>query len=135
MKVVLKIFNVIAWLFTLVFQVAFGQAGGTLGAGMGQGKMPISLVYLWLMMTVGVYIVGLVAVLLRPRIHPKRLLSRLLWTCVGTAVPIAILVAVGASQGYDSQTISGGLGLILTVLATLLGILGFYIPGWKKRKS
>ncbi len=50
-------------------------------------------------------------------------------------IPIAILVAVGLKEGFDSEVINGGLGLILTVLANLVGTIGFYIPGWCKGKS
>lgn len=134
MNAVKKILSVLGWILTIMFQIAFGQIAGTFALAIGQGKMPESMIFLGIGIAAGVYLIGALAILLRRAIRPKKYLARLGLTCVGVLIPIAILVAVGLSQGFDSEIINGGLGLLLTLLASILGMLGFYIPGWVKRK-
>ncbi|MEW6093532.1 MAG: hypothetical protein AB1531_06155 [Chloroflexota bacterium] len=134
MSAVKKIFSVLGWIITIVLQIAFGQVAGTFALAIGQGRMPESMIFLGMGIAVGVYIIGALAILLRRAIRPKKYLARLGFTCVGVLIPIAILVAVGLSQGFDSEILNGGLGLLLTLLACILGVVGFYLPGWVKRR-
>ncbi len=134
MSAFMKFLSVLGWIITIVLQIAFGQIAGTFALAIGRGEMPESMIFLGIGIAVGVYLIGALAILLRRAIRPKKYLARLGLTCVGVFIPIAILVAVGLSQGFDSEIINGGLGLLLTLLASVLGMLGFYIPGWVKRK-
>ena len=134
MSAIKKILNVLAWIITIVFQIALGQIAGTIAIAIVQGKMPESMILLWVGITVGVFLIGALAILLRRTIRPKKYLFRLGLTGLGVLIPVAILIAVGLNQGFDSEIISGGLGLILTLLASILGMIGFYIPGWIKSK-
>ncbi|MFH2039072.1 MAG: hypothetical protein ABIJ65_06520 [Chloroflexota bacterium] len=77
---------------------------------------------------------GALAIAMRKSIQPKKYLARLIFAFAGMLVPIAVLIAVGTSQGYDSELINGGLGMLMTVLAVILAIVGFYLPGWFKKK-
>ncbi len=134
MNAVKKILSVLGWIIAIMFQIAFGQIAGTFALAIGRGKMPESMIFLGMGIAVGVYLIGALAILLRRAIRPKKYLFRLGLTCVGVLIPIAILVAVGLSQGFDSEILNGGLGLLLTLLACILGVVGFYLPGWIKRK-
>jgi hypothetical protein len=134
MNAVKKILDILAWIVTILLQVATGQVAGTLALAIGRGQMPASLFLLGLGIGVGVFLIGALAILARRAIRPKKFLSRLGLTLAGVLIPIAILAAVGSSQGFDSEILNGGLGLLLTLLACILGTLGFYIPGWIKGK-
>ena len=129
-----KILSVLGWIITVILQVAFGQIAGTIALAIGRGKMPESMIFLGIGIAVGVFLIGALAILLRRAIQPKKYLSRLGFTVLGVLIPLAILVAIGLSQGFDSEIINGGLGLLLTLLASILGMIGFYVPGWIKRK-
>ncbi len=133
MNTLKKILNFFAWLITLLLQAALGMVAGTVGVGIGQGKMPDSLLITGLGIVIGVFLVGALAIAVRKSIQPKKYLPRLVYAFIGMLVPMAALVAVGTSQGYDSELIDGGLGLLMTVLAVLLAIIGFYLPGWFKK--
>ncbi len=129
-----KILSVLGWIITVILQAAFGQIAGTIALAMGGGKMPESMIFLGIGIAGGVFLIGALAILLRRAIQPKKYLSRLGFTVLGVLIPLAILVTIGLSQGFDSEIINGGLGLLLTLLASLLGMIGFYFPGWVKRK-
>jgi len=134
MNTLKKILNFFAWLLTLLLQAALGMVAGTFGVGMGQGRMPISLVYTGLGIFIAVFLLGALAIAMRKSIQPKKYLARLIFAFAGMLIPIAVLISVGTSQGYDSELINGSLGLLMTVLAILLAIVGFYLPGWCKKK-
>lgn len=134
MSAVKKIFNVLSWIITILFQVASGQIAGRIAITIGQGKVLESIIFLWIGIAVGVFLIGALAILLRRSIYPKKYLSRLGLTSLGVLIPIAILVAVGLSQGFYSEIFNNGLGLMLKRLAYIFGMIGFYIPGWIKSK-
>ncbi len=129
-----KILSVLGWIITVILQVAFGQIAGTIALAIGRGEMPESMIFLGIGIAVGIFLIGALAILLRRAIQPKKYLSRLGFTVLGVLIPLTILVAIGLSQGFDSEIINGGLGLLLTLLASVLGMIGFYVPGWVKRK-
>lgn len=135
MNSVRKILNVLVWIITVVLQVALGQVAGTIALAIGQGKMPESMFLLWIGIAVGVFLIGALAILLRRAIQPKKYLSRLGFTSLGVLIPVAILSVIGLSLGFNSEIINGGLGLLLTLLASVLGMIGFFLPGWIKRKG
>ena len=135
MNTLKKIFSILGWIITIVLQIALGQIGGTLAIAIGQGKMQESMILLWVGITAGVFLIGALAILLRHAIHPKKYIFRLGLTCLGALIPITVLLIFGLNQGFDSEIISGGLGLILTLFASILGLIGFYIPGWIKSKQ
>ncbi len=134
MNSIKKVLNVLVWIITILLQIAMGQIAGTIALAIGQGKMPESMFLLWIGIALGVFLIGALAILLRRAIQPKKYLSRLGFTSLGVLIPVAILLVIGLSQGFDSEIINGGLGLLLTLLASVLGMLGFFLPGWKKRK-
>jgi len=133
-NIIKKILNVLAWIITFALQIALGQITGTVALAIGRGKMPGSMILLWIGITIGVFLIGALAILLRRSIRPKKYLFRLGMTGLGALIPIAILIFIGLSQGFDSEIINGGLGLILTLFACILGMICFYIPGWIKNK-
>ncbi|MFH2039078.1 MAG: hypothetical protein ABIJ65_06550 [Chloroflexota bacterium] len=134
MNTLKKILNFFAWLLTLLLQAALGMVAATFSVAVGQGRMPISLVYTGLGILLGVYLLGALAIAMRKSIQPKKYLPRLVFAFVGMLGPILVLYLVGNSQGYDSEIISGGLGLLMTGLAVLLAIVGFHLPGWFRKK-
>ena len=130
-----KILRFFFGLITILLQGAAGMLAGTLAVGMTQGQMPISLIFTGVGIWMGVFLVGAVALALRRNVKPKKYMLRLLVSLAGAAIPIAILIFFGAAKGYDNPTISDGLGLQMTILAAVLGIIGFYAPGWFGRKK
>ncbi|MBI2845760.1 MAG: hypothetical protein HYX86_04350 [Chloroflexi bacterium] len=73
--------------------------------------------------------------MLRQAIRSKKFLARLGFPALGALLPLAVLLAIGVSQGFDSEILNAGLGLILSVLATVLGLIVFYVPGWIGSKA
>ena len=130
-----KILSFFFGLITILLQGAAGMLAGTLAVGMTQGQMPLSLLFTGVGIWIGVFLVGAVALALRRKVRPRKYLLRLLVSLAGVVIPIAILIFFGAAKGYDNPTISDGLGLQMTILAAVLGILGFYAPGWFGRKK
>lgn len=130
-----KLLSVLGWVVTIPLQGVVGYLAGVAGLGVGRGAMPVSIIFMWLAITLGLFLVGALALLLRRAMQPKRYLARLGVAALGVLIPLAIMVAVGLSQGFDSEALSGGLGLLLPLLAAVLGLVGFYIPGWMRSRS
>lgn len=130
-----KLLSVLGWIVTILLQGVIGYLAGVVGLGIGRGAMPVSIIFMWLAITLGLFLVGALALLLRRAMRPKRYLARLGVAALGVMIPLAIMVAVGLSQGFDSEALSGGLGLLLPLLATILGLVGFYVPGWVGSRS
>ncbi|MFC2063587.1 hypothetical protein ACFLXB_00625 [Chloroflexota bacterium] len=130
-----KIFSFFVWLITTLFQIILGMVFGTIAVGMTQGKMPLSLIFSAVGLLVGIYLVGVIAIALNKSIQPKRYSLRLLLCFLGVLVPFAYLIYTGSNIGYDHPRISEGLGLQVTILAALLGIIGFNLPAWFGRKK
>ena len=135
MNVFRKILRFFVSLITILMQGALGMIAGTLAVSMSNGQMPLALIYTGIGIWAGVFLLGAIVLALRKNVRPRKFLSRLLLSLVGAAIPIAILSYFGASEGYDSPRITGGLGLEMTLLAALLSIIGFYAPGWSRRKK
>ena len=130
-----KLLNFFAWLITSLFQVIVGMVLATLAVGLTQGQMPISLIIAALGLLVGVYAAGAVIIALRKSIQSKRYFLRLVLSFVGVFIPYAYMIYSGSIIGYDNPRFSEGLGLLMTILAALLGVIGFSLPGWFGRKK
>jgi hypothetical protein len=130
-----KFLSGLGWLITIPLQVIIGYLAGVFALGIARGALPVGILYIWLGITLGIFLMGALVLLVRRAIRPKKYLARLGFTLLGAAIPLAILWALGTSQGFDSQAIQGGLGLLLPILAAILGLVGFYVTGWFGRKK
>jgi len=128
-----KFLSILGWIITIPIQFALGYMAAVIALGAGQGAMPISAIYMWVGTSLGVFAVGAIALLLRRAVQPKRFGARLLGAAVGVLIPYAIMLILGMTQGFDSM--NQGLGLILPILAALLGLIGFYVAGGKVKKK
>ena len=127
-----KFLSILGWIVTIPLQLALGYLAAVIATGAGRGAMPVSVIYMWVGTSLGIFAVGAIALLLRRAVQPKRFGARLLGAAVGALIPYAIMLIIGMTRGFDS--LNQGLGLILPILAALLGLIGFYVAGGKNKK-
>jgi hypothetical protein len=135
MSVAWKILNIIGWIVTLLLQILLGLFLGFVFSVIGRSTWLLDFISLWLGDTIGVFAVGALALLLRRSTQPKIYLLRLGATALGALMPILILIVLVLTLGYESDVIQGRWGAILTMLAVVTGLAGFYIPSWLFRDN
>ena len=129
MSIVWKILNVIGWILAIM-QPMIGFFGGFIFAVVGYNTWLSYTLSLWVGDAVGIFAAGAIALLLRRSEAPKRFFMRFAATAFGSLIPIGVLIVLSMNLGYDSEVIQGRWGAILTVLAVVTGVIGFYTPSW-----
>lgn len=125
-----KILYVTGWIVTIILQALLGFFMGYIFSIVGYNTWLSTILSLWVGDTIGIFIIGAISVAMRPSVQPKNYFMRFSACAFGALLPIAVLIVLSFSKGYDSDIIQGGWGAILTVLSVMTGILGFYIPSW-----
>ncbi len=130
MNVAQKILDIIGWIVTLLLQVLLGLFLGFVFSVIGRSTWLLDFISMWLGDTIGVFAIGALALLIRRSTHPRILLMRLGATALGALIPIGILILLVLSLGYESEAIQDRWGAILTMLAVVTALVGFYFPSW-----
>ncbi|MEW6717487.1 MAG: hypothetical protein AB1345_08290 [Chloroflexota bacterium] len=135
MSVGKKILNVVSWIITIPVQGGLGIFLGFIASVLGRITWILSLTLMWLGITIGLYAIGALSLALRKGIRHKKYLVRISSTGLGVLIPMALLLVLALKLGYDSAVISDRWGPLLSFFAIVLGLLGFYLPGWFGSKS
>lgn len=134
-----KIASVIIWTITILAQVKFSFFAGMIVFPAGGGQIPISVLFMWLGTTLGIFLIGALPLSLMRSISPKQYLARLILTALVVLIPLAIISTFGYALNGDKEIIGSGLDFfnftnvgtyIFLFSAPVLGVLGFYIPNW-----
>src|SRR5215208_1117758 len=72
-----RILSWFAWLITIALQVIVGYIVGVLAFLIGNGEMPISIILMWLGMTLSIFLIGTIAISLRKTFVPKKYFARI----------------------------------------------------------
>jgi hypothetical protein len=129
MRIVWIILNVIGWMLTIM-QPLIGFFGGFIFSVVGYNTWLSTILSLWVGDAIGIYAAGAIALLLRRSEDPKRFFMRFAATAFGSLIPIGILIVLSMKLGYESDVIQDRWGSILSLLAVVAGVIGFYVPGW-----
>jgi hypothetical protein len=132
MGIVKKVLDWLAWIITISLQVITGLIVGEAAFNLGFGKMPISIIQMWLGMTLSIFLIGALAISLRKTIVPKKYLARASFVALGVILPLAILAAIGVALNADNEIINSEPDSVLPILAPIFGMIGFYIPSSRK---
>lgn len=135
MSTVKRVLSVLGWIITIPVQAVVGYCVGYLAPLFDARQILIAPLIMWLGITISLFLVGGLAILLRRSIRPKRYLARLGLTALGAFIPMAILTAMDPPYGLRFEIVSTHTEFDLLYLAIVLGLVGFYVPGWIRRKS
>jgi hypothetical protein len=125
-----KTLNIAIWTATIVLQALFGTFAGFILSGTGYNTWLSYLLSWWVGDTIGIFVVGAISLVMRRSIQPKSYFMRFVACAFGALLPIGVLIVLSYIAGFDSDLIQGSWGAILTLLAVVTGILGFYVPSW-----
>src|SRR5688572_28772441 len=129
MDAVRKVLGWLAWIITIFLQVIVAFIVGEGAFNLGSGKMPISIIVMWLGMTSSVFLIGALAISLHKTISPKRYFARISFAALGVFLPLAILSVIGIALNADHEIINDEPAIFLPFLAPIFGVIGFFIPG------
>lgn len=135
MSTVKRVLSVLGWIITIPVQAVVGYCVGYLAPFFAEEHLLIPPPVMWLGITISLFVVGGLAILLRRSIRPKRYLARLGLTSLGAFIPMAILTAMDPPYGLRFGIVGTHAEFDLLYLAILLGLVGFYVPGWIRRES
>jgi hypothetical protein len=133
MNISAKSFHTTSSILLILFQVMIGLLGFVISGKMSQSSWLINMLFLWLGVTIGMYLGG-VPFFFQASFNPKKSFERLISTALGAFLPVFVLILLGIGLGVHNS-IYHALAPILAFLALALGLLGFYIPGWISKKS
>jgi hypothetical protein len=125
-----KVLNIAGWAVVVILQALLGTFSGFILSGTGYNTWLSYLLSWWVGDTIGVFIIGAIALALRRSVQSKNYFMRFTACAFGALLPIGVLIMLSYISGFDSDLIQGSWGAMLTVLAVVTGILGFYVPGW-----
>lgn len=103
------------------------------------GQFILVLLRFWICFTAGTYIVGVIGFKLQNQPIEKNW-QRLLWTGISAAIPLIALIVTWfilnpVQPEIFEESIMGTWQPILAYLSLPLAIIGFYLPGWLKKRS
>ncbi len=133
MKNNIKPFHISSSILLILFQIAIGLLGFVISGKMSQSSWLINMLFLWLGITIGMYLGG-VPFFFQKSFTPKKSLVRFAATALGASFPVLLLILLGIGLGIHN-TIYIALAPILAFLALALSLLGFFMPGWFLQKS
>ena len=126
MKTVKKILNIVTWIIAIFFQFVYG----VMAALYVFTDSYANVIAMWAGMTLVVFIIGVVNIIFRKSIIPKKYLSRLGFTGLGTFIFSFVFYQFDFHYGWDYFFES-----FFPLLAPVTGIVGFYLLDLIKRKS
>jgi hypothetical protein len=133
MKSNIKSFQLSSYILLILFQIIIGLLGFVISGKMSQNSWLINMLFLWLGITIGMYLGG-VPFFFQKSFTQKKRLVRFATTALGAAFPVLLLILLGNGLGIHN-TIYIALAPILAFLALALSLLGFFLPGWSLQKS
>lgn len=110
------------WIIIILFQIVVGFVTGYNFFAEGYGD----LVFMWLGITLGVFVIGLVSTVFCKTFQPKKYLVRLGLSGLCASLPLIIFYQTDLffyNADYETP-------LEFPLLAVLMGILGFYVFHW-----
>ena len=134
-----KIAGMLIWTPAILVQIIVSFIAGQLAFPIGEGKIPASVINMWLGITFSVFLIGTLVLLLRQSANPKKHLPRLGFTALGVSIPLAVISTFGYALNADNEIIGSGLdfftltgagAFVFDLSAPLFGTVGFYIPSW-----
>ncbi len=126
MKTIKWILNVAAWIIVIFFQIVYGFSVGVFAFTEGYGNI----IFMWVGMTLTVFLIGAVNITLRKAIKPKRYFARLGLTSLGVALISYIYYQYDFHYGWDYFFESW-----VPLFAPLAGLIGFHLVDWFGRES
>lgn len=121
MRTIKTLLDFVAWIVSVLLQIVGGLVGGYIMFAEGYGD----LVYMWLGMTVSIFLLGVLAIFFRRAITPKNYVLRLGLVAVGTSLPLIIFYFSPLyfyNADYETPP-------EFPFLATIIGVVCFYILG------
>lgn len=121
-------------LLILVLQAALAVLLGFLTSVVGQAVFALSMIGMWIGITAGINLIGWGGLALRKSMLTKQYGLRLGFSAFGALLPTITLLVIIMRMGAGSPLVSDRYGPLLSGLAVLLGLLGYYSPPWLKIK-
>jgi hypothetical protein len=124
MKIVKTTLNIAAWVIAIVFQIVMGFIVGYTFFAEGYGNI----IFMWIGMTIGIFLMGMLVTVFRRTISPKRYFLRLGLTALCVSVPLIVFYRSKQfiyNADYETPP-------FFPFLAIIVGIIGFYVIGWLK---
>ncbi len=116
MKIIL---NILTWIISVTFQIVTGFVVGYIFFAEGYGNI----LFLWIGITLGVFLVGILGTILRKTISPKRYFLRLGLTALGVSLPFVVFYRTDLFFYNADYEIFP----LVPFLAIAIGIMGFYV--------
>jgi hypothetical protein len=132
MKNGIKPFQNSSFILLALFQIVMGVLGFVISGKISQYSWLINMLFLWLGITIGMYLGG-IPFLFQKSFTPKKSLVRFVTTALGASIPVLLLILLGIGLGiHDAIYIAAA--PIIAFLALALSLLGFFMPGWIPQK-
>lgn len=126
MKTVTTFLNDMTWLITIAFQIAIGFIAGYIFFAEGYGNI----LFMWVGVTITVFLIGLIAIFFRKAFNPKKYLLRLGLTALGVSFSLIYFYLFAFYYNADYEMFPQ-----YPFLATVGGIIGFYVLNWLTKES
>ncbi len=123
MNTLKKVLSGILWVSTIFLQLIAGLIAGYITFAEGYGNI----LFMWLGITFGVFLVGTLGILFRTAIKPKWFFLRLGLTAFGVMPPLLIFYFVDDFFFYSADYETP---LLFPILATCAGMAGFHLVSW-----
>ena len=128
MKNNLKQFQTSSFILLISLQIVIGLFGFVISGRISQYSWLTNMLFLWLGVTFGMYLGG-VPFFFQKSFVPKKSLMRFATTALGAFVPVFLSILLGMVLGIQN-TIYIALAPLLAFFALVLGLAGFFMPGW-----
>jgi hypothetical protein len=136
-----KILSILGWCLTIFLQGLCGYLVGCLLNGKysfpPMGMIPFPMTF-WAGISLGVFVFGMAVLAIRKQFQRRELPPRLALTAAGAFIPV-ITTQLWNSIRFRPMPLSGFAGALIMFLiyaniheSILLGLIGFYMPGWIK---
>lgn len=129
MGTVSGILGVAVRIATILAQAAIGFIVGFVMLAMARGPWAVSIILFGAGLVVGSVGIGWLAIALRKSVISKRYIVRASGAIVGAFAPLIALVVIGLRFGSGSSIVEDRWGPILSVLAPITTVAGFYLAG------
>jgi hypothetical protein len=126
MKIVKRILSIVSWIIVVFLQWAIGFSAGTIAFI----KSHANIIYMWVGMTFGVFVIGVVNIMLRRAVARKMYFSRLGFTGLGAAIFSFVFYKFDFQYEWTYQYLSN-----IPLLVPVTGIIGFYILDLFRKES